>query len=140
MTSSVAKARGVTLVELAVVCAVAGILAAVAWPTWQHHLLRAGRADAVEALMRLELAQARHRMLHGLYATDLAALQGVPHPLSTQGRYRVALDATDAEGYRASATAVAGGPQAADTDCQQLTMQVRQGFASVGPSARCWNR
>ena len=132
--------RGLTLVELAITCSLAAILAAVAWPSWQHHLVRAGRGDAVEALMKLELAQARHRMLHGLYASELAALQGVPQPLSTQGRYHVALDATSAEGWRASATAVAGGPQAADRDCLQLTMEVRQGFTSVGPSARCWNR
>jgi type IV pilus assembly protein PilE len=140
MTLPGEPARGVTLVELAVVCLMACILAAVVWPSWRQHVLRAGRLDAVEALTRLEQAQARHRMLHGLYASDLAALQGVPQPLSTQGRYRLALDATDAEGYRASATALAAGPQAADADCLQLTVEVRQGFASVGPSARCWNR
>lgn len=133
-------ARGFTLVEMAVVCGLALVLSMLAWPTWQQHLLRAGRGDAVEALMRLELAQARHRMLHGLYASELAALQGVPQPLSTQGRYRVALETTDAEGWRASATAVAGSPQAADAACLQLTVEVRQGFTSVGPSARCWNR
>jgi len=140
MRSLGAPLRGFTLVEVAVACALAVVLAGVAWPSWQQHLLRAGRGDAVEALMRLELAQARHRLLHGLYASDLAALHGVPQPLSSQGRYQVVLDASDAEGWRASATAVAGGPQAADTACQRLTMEVRQGFSSVGPSARCWNR
>jgi type IV pilus assembly protein PilE len=135
-----ASARGMTLVELAVVCAVAAVLAGLAWPSWRSSVLKAGRGDAVEALMRLELAQARHRTLHGLYASDLAALHGVPQPFSTQGRYRVALEATDAEGWQASATALPGGPQAADSDCLRLTMEVRQGFTSVGPNARCWNR
>lgn len=133
-------ARGMTLVELIVVCAVAAVLAGLAWPSWRGSMLKAGRGDAVEALMRLELAQARYRTLHGLYASDLAVLHGVPQPLSTQGRYNVALDATDAEGWQASATAVPGSQQAADSACLRLTMAVRQGFTSVGPSARCWNR
>jgi type IV pilus assembly protein PilE len=132
--------RGVTLLEVALVCALAALLAAAAWPPARASWLRAGRGDAVEALTRLQMAQAQHHALHGLYASELSALRGVPQPFSTQGRYRVALDASDAEGWRASATALASGPQAGDHDCPQLTLEVRQGFASAGPSARCWNR
>jgi type IV pilus assembly protein PilE len=132
--------RGVTLLELTVLCAIAALLTGLAWPSWKQRLLQTGRGDAVEALMRLEVAQARHRVLHGLYASDLAALRGVPQPLSTQGRYRVVLDSIDAEGWSASATALADGPQASDRDCSRLTVEVRQGFTSIGPSARCWNR
>ena len=64
---AVQPAAGFTLVELAVVCAIAGVLAAVALPSYQSHLLRAGRADAVDALTRLQMAQdfiaaiAKHR-------------------------------------------------------------------------------
>ncbi|MBC7941844.1 MAG: prepilin-type N-terminal cleavage/methylation domain-containing protein, partial [Chitinophagaceae bacterium] len=53
-------ARGFTLVEVAVVCAVCGVLAAVALPGYTGQLLRAGRADAVDALTRVHAAQARH--------------------------------------------------------------------------------
>ena len=135
-----AMPRGATLVEVAVVCAIAGILASVAWPSWRQQWLQAGRSDAVQALTRMEMAQARHHALHGLYASDVGALRGVPQPLSEQGRYSVTLDRTDAEGWRGSATAMPGSAQAADRECLQLTVEVKQGFASVGPSARCWNR
>ena len=132
--------RGFTLIEVAAVCAVVAVLAALALPSYQAQLLRAGRADAVEALTRVQLAQAQHHALHGLYATDLAALRGVPQPLSPQGRYTLALLATDAEGYRATASALPGSRQAGDHDCTTLSLEIVQGFARIGPSARCWNQ
>ena len=128
---------GFTLVELAVVCAMAGVLAAVALPSYHSHLLRAGRADAVDALTRLHLAQAQHHAAHGLYGTDLAALRGVPQPDSAQGLYRLTV-AGGGDHYRA--TAVAQGRQARDSGCSVLSVDVAQGFTQLGPSARCWNR
>ena len=128
---------GFTLVELAVVCAMVGVLAAVALPSYQSHLLRSGRADAVDALTRLQLAQARHHAAHGLYATELSVLRGVPQPGSAQGLYTLTV-AGGGDGYRA--TAVAQGRQRKDTDCTVLSVEVAQGFTHLGPSTRCWNR
>jgi len=128
---------GFTLVELAAVCAMVGVLAAVALPGYQSHLQRAGRADAVDALTRLQLAQARYHAAHGLYATELSALRGVPHPASAQGLYMLDLVGRG-DGYRA--TALAQGRQRKDADCPALSVEVSQGFTHVGPSARCWNR
>lgn len=128
---------GFTLVELAVVCALVGVLAAVAVPSYQQHLLRSGRADATDALTRLEMAQARHHALHGLYAAELSVLRGVPQPASNHGLYLLAVVATG-DGYRA--TAVAQGRQRRDTECSALSVEVAQGFTHHGPSARCWNR
>jgi len=133
-----AAARGFTLVEVAVVCAIAGLLFSLAWPSYRDKLLRAGRADGVQALQMLQVAQAKHHALHGLYASDLRALAGVPQPLSAQGRYTVALDAVDAEGWRGSATPAVTGAQGPDAECPRLTVRVRMGFASLGPSQRCW--
>jgi type IV pilus assembly protein PilE len=130
-------AAGFTLVEIAVVCAVAGLLAAMALPSFQSHLLRAGRADAVDALTRLQLAQAQYHAAHGLYATELAVLHGVPQPHSSQGLYALAV-AGGGDGYRA--TAVAQGRQRQDSACAVLSLEVAQGFTHHGPSARCWNR
>jgi type IV pilus assembly protein PilE len=132
--------RGFTLLELAIVCAISGLLATVAWPSWRQQWLQAGRADAVQALMRLQGAQAQHHEAHGLYAQQLSALRGASQGISDQGRYSLQLEASDAEGWRASATALPSSPQAADRECLRLTLEVRQGFASVGPTARCWNR
>jgi len=132
-------AGGFTLVELAIAIAVVGVLSAVALPSYRQHLLRAGRLDAVAALTRLQAQQEQHRAAHGLYAGQLVALRGVGGN-SPQGRYAIALAASGADGYHASATARADGPQADDRECAALTLDVVRGFAQVGPSPRCWQR
>lgn len=134
---AVQPAAGFTLVELAVVCAMVGVLTAVALPSYQAYLLRSGRADGVDALTRLQVAQARHHAAHGLYATELSVLRGVPQPDSAQGLYTLAV-AGGGDSYRA--TAVAQGRQRKDSECSVLSVEVAQGFTHHGPSARCWNR
>ncbi len=131
------SAAGFTLVELAVVCAMVGVLTAVALPSYQSHLLRAGRADAVDALTRLQLAQAQYHAAHGLYATELSVLRGVPQPDSALGLYTLAVTG-GGDGYRA--TAAATGRQRKDSECTVLSVEVAQGFTHLGPSTRCWNR
>lgn len=133
------RPRGFTLVELCIAMSVAAVLAAVALPSYRGHLLQAGRADAVAALTRLQAAQEQHRSAHGLYAAQLGALRGVG-AVSPEGRYTVSMALAGPEGYRATATARDGGPQTGDRECIELTLQVVQGFASPGPSARCWRR
>jgi type IV pilus assembly protein PilE len=128
--------RGFTLIELSVVLALVALLTGVALPGHRAQLQRAGRADAVEALTRLQVAQERHRAGAGWYASDLSALGlGAASP---QGRYAIALLPDGAEGYRARAEA--RGAQAGDSECAVLTLDVTQGIARSGPSARCWNR
>jgi type IV pilus assembly protein PilE len=130
--------RGFTLVELTIVCALAGILVAVSWPSLRPAMARASRADAVHALTRIQQAQARHHALHGLYAHDLRALGIVASGRSAQGLYAIALDTVHGDGYTASASALPGSPQAEDRSCLRLTVEVRRGFATLGPSTRCW--
>jgi type IV pilus assembly protein PilE len=128
---------GFTLVECLAACAVVAVLAAVAWPAWRDHGLRAARLDAAAALTRLQGVQEQYRSVHGLYAADLSVLHGVA-PVSDQGRYRLALERTGPESYRA--TAVAFGVQTGDRDCGALTLEVSLGFATPGPGPQCWNR
>ncbi len=129
--------RGFTLVELLAALALAVLLLTLGLGSFQGQNLRAGRLDAIEALTRVQQAQEQHRNAHGLYASDIGALQGAA-PTSPQGRYAIALDIVGGEAYRA--TAVAQGAQAKDRACAQLTLEVRQGFAQAGPGAGCWNR
>ncbi len=128
---------GFTLVESLVVLLVLGVLAAVALPGLRGHDFRAGRLDGVEALTRVQLAQEQYRSAHGLYTAELSALIG-PARKSPQGRYEISLALQGGEAYLATAKAL--GAQAEDPSCPTLTLQVRQGFAQVGPHSGCWLR
>ncbi|HMO47097.1 MAG TPA: type IV pilin protein [Rubrivivax sp.] len=129
---------GFTVVELCVVLAVAGLLAAAAWPSFHAQLQRGRRADAVAALLRVQQAQESHRAHHGLYAAQLQALRGAAAARSDQGLYDIELSGGGA-GYEARAMARAGGAAASDTRCAPLRLRVHEGIADFAPSAACWN-
>ena len=132
------RARGFTLIELVTVLAITAVLTGLALPSWQSHLTAARRGDATLALERLQIAQERHRALTGLYASDPAQLGA--SPLSPEGLYALNLSTGPDERYVAVARPIAGGPQAGDSECGEITLQVVQGFATAGPSRRCWNK
>jgi type IV pilus assembly protein PilE len=131
------RSRGFTLVECAVVCAMVGILVSIAVPSYREQQLRAQRLDAVEALSRLQNAQEQYRNQHGAYASDWSALRGAS-TVSSQGHYRLAFSRHGPESYRA--TALATGAQAQDKRCLAISLDMKLGFATAGPSPACWNR
>jgi type IV pilus assembly protein PilE len=131
-------AWGFTLTEVLIVCAVVALLAAIALPSFRGPLLKAHRTDAVSTLVRLQAAQERLRSSSGLYSDDLSRLQLSAR--SEEGLYALAVELTGTDSYRASASVMPGTSQAADHECEQITLEVNSGFATTGPSARCWNR
>jgi type IV pilus assembly protein PilE len=134
------RRRAFTLVELCVVLTVSGVLVAIAWPSLHTQLQRSRRADAVAALMRVQLAQEHYRAHHGLYAPQLAVLKGAASGLSPQGLYDIVLVSDGGAQYEAHARSRAGSAVASDSDCAELRLLVRDGQAEFAPSARCWNR
>ena len=131
------RVAGFTLIELMVACTLVALLATLAWPSFRGHDFRIGRLDAVESLTRIQLEQEKYRQAHGLYAAELSALKGLSTH-TVQGRYLLSLRLDGPEAYLASAQAT--GAQAQDPGCATITMQVRQGFAQLGPHAGCWQR
>lgn len=61
------KQKGFTLIELMIVVAILGILAAIAWPSYQEQVRSGRRADAQGALMGLAQAMERHFTENGSY-------------------------------------------------------------------------
>lgn len=129
--------RGFSLVEVLATMTVAGVLAGVALPSYQGALLKGRRADAASALGRLQAAQERLRANQGAYSDDLALLGLAGR--SEQGFYRLQVTLLGPDAYEARALPADGSPQAADHECPALALQVRLGFATRAPSARCWN-
>lgn len=132
------RTRGFTLIEMAVAAAAVALLLTIALPTFQGRLAEGRRADATHALERIQIAQERYRSAHGLYAEQLQPLGSSDR--SPEGLYDVLLDTGPGERYTAVARARPDGPQATDTACGEITLRVDQGFATLGPTPRCWKR
>jgi len=145
LSARVRQPHGFTIVELLFAMVIVAILALIAMPSFADALRRARRAEAVGALMQLQLAQQRWRTDHARYASDLHDL-GIA-PATTTGLYTLAL--VEADEYSFVATATAAGQQSADAPCQVLRLSQDGGQttrASLDASGietsmarnRCW--
>jgi type IV pilus assembly protein PilE len=64
--------RGFTLIELLITIAIIGILASIAYPSYQGSVLKTRRAEGKSALMQLMIAQERYYSQHNTYKTFTA--------------------------------------------------------------------
>jgi len=133
MQACAVRAKGFTLIELMIVVAVIGILAAIAYPSYQDQVRRARRSDGKEALLRLQIEQEKWRTSNTSYASAPGTL-GLGTS-STEGFYTIAISGASGTGYTATATAT--GVQASDTGCTPLTLTVGAGSEQRTPAA-CW--
>jgi type IV pilus assembly protein PilE len=132
---SARDSRGFSLIDMSVTLAVAVVVVSMALPTYQAHLARARRAQAIGALTQLQAAQESFRSVNGRYAGQLQSLAGLP-PMADH--LTLSLAAAHASGYIARATMHGDVPR--DGGCAELTLTVADGQALHGPSERCWNR
>jgi len=139
--------RGFTLIEILIALSMAGVLSSVAVPTFQGHLQKARRADALVTMMQVQLAQSRWRANDTHYGT-LAQI-GVAG-VSSAGHYKLALASEHADHYEVLAAAT--GAQAGDKACRNLLLRVDGAnvVQASGPDAsvanpaavnrKCWNQ
>ena len=78
---SVKSRKGFTLVELAVVIVIIGVLAAFGVPKFLNSVERSKAAEAVAYLSAVRTAEERYIALQGIYATDVTSLDiSIPAP------------------------------------------------------------
>jgi type IV pilus assembly protein PilE len=133
------KQRGSTLVDICAACLMGSVTMALALPSYQNHLERTQRGDAVGALQRVQQAQAQYRADHGSFAIRLEQLGNAGASQSDRGMYRITMFSDGPDSFEARATALPDRDQAKDPGCTQLTLRVTNGLVAYEPSARCWN-
>lgn len=135
------SAAGMTLIELLTAMAILALLVTLAWPAYSDIVRKGRRVDAVSALQRVQLEQARHYAAHYRYAENLVELGYADEEAdSPQGHYRVRLLATEApEDYRAVAEPAPGSDQARDA-CGTFALGPAGPIAGQPADPACWPR
>ena len=131
--------RGFTLIELMVVLAVAAILAAVAFPSFQGQVAKGRRADGKQALVELAQKLERFYTERGTFAGVSLGGGGLYPAVSSGGYYSLAIISQTVDGF--TLTATPRGNQAGDA-CAALGYN-HLGDRSVGAGAtlspaQCW--
>lgn len=134
------KQQGFTLVELLVTVLIIGILVAVALPNYQRSVIKSRRTDATFSINTVQLAQEKYRMNNPSYASpvDLGLTVGTATTmLSKNGHYNISVSNITATSYTITATPVASGPQANDTECPTIVLQ-HSGNTTTQTPVNCW--
>ena len=142
------RQKGFSAIELLLVIAIAGILAAIALPSYRDSVHKSGRTGAKGALLDVAMRQEQFFLNNRSYSSSLSAL-GLPDPYfvnksadsvadaASGGVYKISLDNATGTAYDAVATAVA---DQADDVCGNFTLK-SSGDKLVSGSAgaaRCW--
>lgn len=127
--------RGFTLIEVMITVAIVAILATIAYPSYQNHVMKSQRSEGVRTLLEIAQNLERCYTLRGQY--DNAACQSGT-VTSEHGYYQVAIATPTSSSFTLTATPVAGAVKS-DTKCGVYTLdQANKKTVSLGTVTDCW--
>ena len=128
--------RGMTLIELLIVVAIVGILAAIAGPAWNDQVIKSRRADARNTLLAAQIEQEQYRSNNLTYATSMSAMGMGSFDSTSRDYYRLEVVSADATSFLITATP--NGNQANDSTCNVFAVRQtgpeHRGYAALS----CW--
>lgn len=140
------KDSGFSLIELMIVVAIVGILAAIAYPSYQEQVRQSRRAEAQAVLLEAAQFMERFFTVNSRYHQTTAGVAvALPSALTRSpkeggaARYTIALTGINAGAYTLQATPTADNP---DTRCGVLSVDQAGNKGATGTAgvAACWRR
>ena len=128
--------RGMTLIELLIVVAIVGILAAIAGPAWNDQVIKSRRADARNTLLAAQIEQEQYRANNLTYATSMSAMGMGSFDSTSRDYYRVEVVSADATGFLITATP--NGNQTNDSTCNVFAVRQTGPEHSGYAALSCW--
>lgn len=98
--------KGFTLIEVMIVVAILGIIAAIAIPAYDRYIVRTKRADGMAALLNAANAMERHRAVNFGYQGAAVGTTFEGNVPAIDPYYQLSIDQLTATTYRITATPI----------------------------------